>query len=74
MDGGKCCWSGGLVQYHEQKQEDGTTLSILHTITYQNGTFQSSQKNWTTLTKEAYVIYMSSRKMVFCLKDAHVMI
>ena len=36
--------------------------------------FQVSQKNWSTLTKEACVICMSFCKMVFYLKDAHVMI
>ena len=37
------------------------------------GTLQGSQNNWSTLTKEAYAIYMSF-KMVFYLKDAHIMI
>ena len=35
---------------------------------------QGSHKNWSALTKEAYVIYMSFAKMVFYLKDAHVKI
>ena len=45
-----------------------------HPITYQSGTVQGSQKNWSTLTKVAYAIYMSYRKIVFYLKVTHVMI
>ena len=63
MDSCKHSWSGFLVQYNEQKQEDRTKLSIPHPTTYQSGTFQGSQKNCSTLTKEAYAIYMSFRKM-----------
>ena len=43
-------------------------------MTYQRGTFQGSQKKWSTLTKEAYAIYMSFHKVVFYLKEAHVMV
>ena len=67
-------WSGILVQYAEQMKEDGTKLYIPHPIIYQSGTFQGSQKNWSTLMKEAYTIYMPFCKMVFYLKDAHVII
>ena len=47
-------------------------MKIPHLITCQSGTFQGSQKNWSTLTKEANTIYMSFCKMVFYLKEVHV--
>ena len=74
MDSSKHSWSGVLIQYLDQKQEDWATLNIPHLITYQSGTFQGSQKNWSMLTKEACAINISFRKMVFYLKDTHVMI
>ena len=36
----------------------GTVVNVPHQIIYQSGTFQDSQKNWTVVTKEAYVIYI----------------
>ena len=61
----KHSWSGIFIQYDEQTKEDGTKLNIPHPITYQSGTFQGSQKNWSALTKEAYVIHMSFQKWSF---------
>ena len=46
---------------------------VPYPITYQSGTSQVSQKNWSTLTKEAYVIYMSFCRMVYYLKYGQVM-
>ena len=74
MDSSKHSWSGILVQYTEQAREDGTKFKVPHPITYQNRTFQGSQKNWSTLTKEAYAIYMSFHKTVFYLREAHIMV
>ena len=73
-DSSKHSWSGILIQYIEQIKEGGTKLKIPHPITYQSCTFQGSQKNWSTLTKEVYAIYMSFYKMVFYLKESHVMV
>ena len=73
-DRSKHSWSGILMQYHEQVQEDRTIVNIPHPITYQSGTFLDSQKNWSALKKEAYAIYMSFCKIIFYLKDAHVKI
>ena len=74
MASSKHSWSGIHIQYTEQTNEDGKTIKVPHPITYQSDTFQGSQKNWSTLTKEAYVIYMSFHKMVFYLKHVHIMI
>ena len=38
---------------------DGTD----HPITYVSGLFSGSQLNWATLTKEAYTIYMSVKRL-----------
>ena len=72
MNSSKHSWSDNLIQYAEWTKEDGTKIWISHPITYQSGTFHGSQKNRSTLTKEAYAIYMSFGKMVFYLKEAYV--
>ena len=64
-DSSKLSWNGIVVQYDEQMKEGSTKLNIPLPIKYQSGTFQSSQKNWSTLMKEAYVIYMSFAKWPF---------
>ena len=45
---------------------------ILHPIAYMSGSFRGSQINWACLTKEAYVIYMSIKKLTYYLKDADI--
>ena len=66
---------GGIpVQYAEQTKDYGTKIEIPYPITYQRATFQGSQKNWSTWTKKAYAIYVSFKKVVFYLIEAHVMV
>ena len=43
-------------------------------ICYVSGQFRGSQLNWAALTKEAYAIYMSIRRLVFYVADADVTI
>ena len=43
-----------------------------HPITYVSGLFRGSQLNWATLTKEAYAIYMSVKKLSFYIDTAKV--
>ena len=45
---------------------------LLHPITYVSGLFRGNQLNWACLTKEAYAIYMSIKKLTYYLKDADV--
>ena len=45
---------------------------LLHPITYMSGLFRGSQINLACLTKEAYAIYMSIKKLAYYLEDAHV--
>ena len=47
---------------------------ILHPITYASGLFRGSQLNWATLTKEAYAIYMSVKKLNYYLEDADIIL
>ena len=45
-----------------------------HPVTYQSGTFSSSQLKWSTIVKECYAIMMSFWKMAFYLWDAEVIL
>ena len=47
---------------------------VQHPITYVSGLFRGSQLNWAALTKEAYAIYLSVRKLSFNLTSADVLI
>ena len=43
-----------------------------HPITYVSGLLHGSQLNWATLTKEAYAIYMSVKKLSFYIDTAKI--
>ena len=45
-----------------------------HPITYVSRLFQGSQLNWATLTKEAYAIYMSVKKLSFYIDTAKIIV
>ena len=45
-----------------------------HPVTYVSGLFQGSQLNWATLTKEAYAIYMSVKKLSFYIDTAKIIV
>ena len=47
-------------------------VKILHPITYVSGLFRGSQMNWACLTKEAYAIYMSIKKLAYYLEDTDI--
>ena len=51
---------------------DGKITKVLHPITYQSGLFKGSQLNWACLTREAYAIYISVKKLEYYLVDADV--
>ena len=46
------------THFIEEKERE-----VHHPITYLSGLFKGSQMNWATLTKEAYAIYMSVKKL-----------
>ena len=59
----KYAYAGILTQHN-----NGTD----HPITYVSGLFRGSQLNWVTLTKEAYAIYMSVKKLSFYIDTAKI--
>ena len=62
-DASKYAYAGVLTQH-----SNGTD----HPITYVSGLFCGSQLNWATLTKEAYAIYMSVKKLSFYIDTAKI--
>ena len=71
MDASKYAWSCILTQEYEHTV-DGKVTKVLHPITYQSGLFKGSQLNWACLTKEAYAICMSVKKLEYYLVDTDV--
>ncbi len=62
-DASKITWGGVILQAVEGEE-------LPRPITYVSGQFMGSQLNWAALTKEAYAIYRSFKKLVFYLRDA----
>ena len=62
-DASKHAYTGILTQH-----SNGTD----HPITYMSRLFCESQLNWATLTKEAYAIYMSVKKLSFYIDTAKI--
>ena len=71
-DASKYAWSGVLTQ--KQQEEDDKDKGTLHPIRYVSGMFIGSQKNWATLTKEAFAIFRSVTKLSFYLEDADIIL
>ena len=72
-DASKYAWSCVLTQEYEHEIE-GNIKIIYHPITYASGLFKGSQMNWATLTREAYAIYMSVKKLDYYLQDADIIL
>ena len=70
-DASKYAWACVLTQEKTHVVDD-RKVQILHPITYISGLFKGSQMNWACLTKEAYAIYMSIKKLAYYLEDADV--
>ena len=70
-DASKYVWACVLTQEKTRKFEE-KEVKILHPVTYMSGLFRRSQINWACLTKEAYAIYMSIKKLTYYLEDADV--
>ena len=64
-------WAGVLTQEFETEVK-GKVLKELHPIAYISGLFHGSQLNWAALTKEAYAIYLSVKKLAFYITDADI--
>ena len=70
-DASKYAWSSVLTQEYIH-EIDSKSVKILHPISYQSGLFKGSQLNWACLTKEAYAIYISIKKLDYYLVDADI--
>ena len=70
-DANKYAWACVLTQ-EKRHQIEEKEVKILHPITYMSGLFHGSQMNWACLTKEAYAIYMSIKKLAYYLEDADI--
>ena len=70
-DASKYAWACVLTQ-EKTHQIEGKKVKILHPIMYMSGLFHGSQMNWACLTKEAYAIYMSIKKLAYYLEDADI--
>ena len=70
-DASKYAWACVLMQEKTHQLEE-KEVKILHPITYMSGLFCGSQMNWACLTKEAYAIYMSIKKLAYYLEDADI--
>ena len=70
-DTSKYAWACVLTQ-EKKHMVEGKEIKILHSITYMSGLFRGSQINWACLTKEAYAIYMSIKKLAFYLEDTDI--
>ena len=71
MDASKYAWACVLTQ-EKTHMIEGKDIKLLHPITYMSGLFRGSQMNWACLTKEAYAIYMSIKKLTYYLEDADI--
>ena len=70
-DASKYAWSCVLTQQYTHDM-DNRQIVVNHPITYDSGLFKGSQLNWVALTKEAYAIYMSIKKLTYYLEDAEI--
>ena len=62
-------WTGVLTQSHTTVIY-GKSVTTDHPVAFVSGLFRGSQINWAALTKEAFAIYMSVKKLSFYLDQA----
>ena len=72
-DESKYSWAGVLTQSHTTIN-DGKAITTDHPVAFISGLFRASQRNWAALTKEAFSIYMSVKKLSFYLEQAVVLL
>ena len=73
MDASKFGWAGVLTQKYTA-DINGKQITTDHLVPFVSGLFRGSQLNWTALTKEAFSIYMSVKKLSFFLTDAQILL
>ena len=72
-DASKFGWAGVLTQSHTTVI-DGKSTTTDHPVAFVSGLFRGSQVNWAILTKEAFDIYMSVKKLSSYLTDAKILL
>ena len=72
-DASKFSWAGVLTQSHTTVI-NGKSTTTDHPVTFVSGLFRGNQLNWAALTKEAFAIYMSVKKLSFYLTDAQILL
>ena len=72
-DARKFGWAGVLTQPHTTII-DGKSTTTDHPVTFVSVLFRGSQLDWAALTKEAFAIYMSVKKLLFYLTDAQILL
>ena len=72
-DASKFSWAGVLTQPHTTVI-DGKSTTTDHPVALVSELFRGSQLNWAALTKEAFAIYMSVKKLSFYLTDAQILL
>ena len=72
-DASKFGWAGVLTQPHTTVI-DGKSTTTDYQVAFVSGLFRGSQLNWAALTKEAFAIYMSVKKLLFYLTDAQILL
>ena len=72
-DTSKYAWACVLTQEY-QYEKGGKEYKINHPITFASGLFKGSQMNWAALTKEAFAIYSSIKKLSYYLEDADIVL
>ena len=72
-DASKYAWACVLTQEY-QHEKGGKEYKINHPITFASGLFKGSQMNWAALTKEAFAIYSSIKKLSYYLEDADIVL
>ena len=68
-DASKYAWAGVLTQAYRHTM-DGVEKEIHHPVTYVSGLFRGPQINWAALVKEAYAIYMATRKLHYYISNS----
>ena len=72
-DASKFSWAGVLTQKHTA-DVNGKQITTDHPVAFVSGLFRGSQLNWAALTKDAFAIYMSVKKLSFYLTDAQILL
>ena len=72
-DASKYGWAGVLTQPHTSTI-DGKSTTTDHPVAFVSELFRGSQLNGAALTKEAFTIYMSVKKLLFYLTDAQILL